>query len=237
MASMMQLPPDVPDDVVWAAAQLAVAHHLNPFNGEIMIMDMGAVEVDGQWIRQYRPHVGIKGLRVMARRQANYMTRFDVMSPDEVQQQRRGDYDPDDIGVRCTLWRLDVARECQQIGIPYQPVVAMGFYRRRAKWSKKKTEWMADNIPNTWTAQQVAEKRAEANAIKQAFDMQIEIADPATEDEYIEAVARMVEVEDQRTAPMLERSVGTDEEGLYAVENRPASTNVNGKGAQYAAAK
>src|SRR3990167_2208490 len=69
LASMMQLPADVPPDVIWAAAQIAAAHHLDPFVGELYIMPVGSTkdETTGKWTTQYRAHVGVKGLRKIAR--------------------------------------------------------------------------------------------------------------------------------------------------------------------------
>lgn len=225
LASMMQLPPDVPDDVIWAAAQLAAAHRLDPFIGEIYIIPTGKRKnADDVWVEQYRAHVGVKGLRTVARRQANFVTELTVMDADEVKAHRRDLYDPNDIGVRCTLWRLDVARECKDAGIPYRPVVGVGFWRQKAQFVKRSSEWMADNIPNTWSAQQVAEKRAEINAIKQAFDLTLDIADPATfdDDATIDAVQTRIDHYEMDTALPVSRGGDVDEDGLFYVVTPPS---------------
>jgi len=228
LASMMQLPADVPADVIWAAAQIAAAHHLDPFVGELYIMPTGAKknETTGQWEQQYRAHVGVKGLRKIAREQANFTAKLTVMDEDEVQRYRRDMYHPDDIGVRCTLWRLDVARECKDAGIPYEPVVGVGFWRTKAQWSGSKKEWMADNIPNTWTAQQVAEKRAEINAIKLAYDLVLDVADPGViDEEALEYIQYKIHDEEERTFLPAPREYQVEDDGdiLFAKETPRAN--------------
>jgi hypothetical protein len=223
MASMMQLPPDVPDDVIWAAAQLSAAHRLDPFIGEIYIIPIGKKpNAAGEWIEQYRAHVGIKGLRTVARRQANFITDLAVMDATEVKAYRRDLYDANDIGVRCTLWRLDVARECKDAGIPYRPTIGVGFWRQNAQ--KRKDGWQPDNIPNTWTAQQVAEKRAEINAIKQAFDLALDVADPATADDEdtIDVMQRRIDQREIEQKPVIHTETATEDGLFYTV---PANGN------------
>jgi len=228
LASMMQLPADVPADVVWAAAQIAAAHHLDPFVGELYIMPTGAKknETTGQWEQQYRAHVGVRGLRKIAREQANFTAKLTMMDEDEVQRYRRDMYHPDDIGVRCTLWRLDVARECKDAGIPYEPVVGVGFWRTKAQWSGSKKEWQPDNIPNTWTAQQVAEKRAEINAIKLAYDLVLDVADPGVvDDEALEYIQYKIHDEEERTFLPAPREYQVEDDGdiLFAKETPRAN--------------
>jgi len=229
LASMMQLPADVPADVIWAAAQIAAAHHLDPFVGELYIMPTGKKQnAQGVWVEQYRAHVGVKGLRKIAREQANFTAKPTLMEDGEVQRYRRDMYHPDDIGVRCTLWRLDVARECKDAGIPYEPVVGVGFWRTKAQWSKKDSAWMADNIPNTWTAQQVAEKRAEINAIKLAYDLVLDVADPGVvDDEALEYIQYKIHDEAERTLLPVPREYQVEDDGdiLFAKE----TPRTNGK--------
>lgn len=225
LASMMQLPADVPDDVVWAAAQLAVAYKLNPFIGEIYIMDLGKTkdEVTGEWTKKYRAHIGVKGLRTLARRKANFVTEPPKeMDAAEVKRFRGENYHTNDVGVRCTLWRLDVARECKDAGIPYHPVTAMGFWRQNAQFHKTRNEWLADNIPNTWTAYQVAEKRAEINAIRMAYDLNLNVADPADagDDETITVIQHQMDNQDVDTALYASRQLQVEDDGdiLFYVE-------------------
>ena len=220
IVQMMPGAADAPSDVQWAAAQLAVAHKLNPFNGEIYVMKIGSKKVDNQWVDDWRAHVGVKGLRKLARVQSEFMTEARVMDASEVRAQRRGDYDPEDVGVEMTMWRLDVAERCSRINIPYRPVKSYGFWRVKAQYNKKYKKWEPDGIPNTWTAQMVAEKRAEINAIKQAFDMQIDVADPSQE-RTIDELHYEVKKMDRDEAPMLRKQIAAeqyDDDGelLYA---------------------
>lgn len=206
---------DAPADVVWAAAQLAVSYRLDPFNGEIYIIKLGSKKVGDQWVDDYRAHVGIKGLRKKAREQALFMTESRQLSADEVKAARRGDYDPGDIGVECTLWRMDIARQCKQLEIPFKPVIATGFWRVKAKLNRKENRWEPDGIPNTWTAQDVADKRAEINAIKKAYDLTISVADPSLvdEDEAVRVIGAQAEAETRHRAPVKRDEYTIDENG------------------------
>ena len=208
---------EAPQDVQWAAAQIAVAHGLDPLNGELYIMKIGSKKQGNQWVDDWRAHIGVKGLRKLARKQANFMTDARIMDAAEVKAQRRELYDADDIGVEMTLWRLDVAMQCKQIGIPYQPIKAYGFWRVKAQMNHREKKWMPDSIPNTWTAQMVAEKRAEINAIKQAFDMAFDVADPS-QDYVIEEMAHRLEVVDRDAAPVNGNGLHPDDDMLFAGE-------------------
>lgn len=219
---------DAPADVVWAAAQLAVAYRLDPFNGEIYIMKIGSKKVGEKWEDDYRAHVGIKGLRKKAREQALFMTESRLLSADEVKAARRGDYDPGDIGVECTLWRMDIARQCKQLGIPFKPVIATGFWRVKAKLNRKDNRWEPDNIPNTWTAHDVADKRAEINAIKKAYDLTINVADPSLvdEDEAVRVIGAQAEAEVRHRAPVQRDEYTIDENGDFIfASDAPAYVN------------
>ena len=228
IATMIPGAVEAPADVVWAAAQLSVAHKLNPFNGEIYIMPVGRKKTaTGAWVEDYRVHIGVKGLRKKAREQANFMTEFRDLDPAEVKRLRREDYDANDVGVECTLFRLDVATQCKHAGIPYCPTRAVGIWRQKAQFHRKDNEWKPDGIPNTWTAQQVAKKRAEINAIKEAFDVQLDVADPSVSgDDVVEAMAYHVAHEDRENAMMIVEEPLREEDGgiLFAVESQPAQS-------------
>lgn len=209
--SMMPGAADAPPDVVWAAAQLAVAYRLDPFNGEIYIIKLGNKKVGNEWVPDYRAHVGIKGLRKKAREQAQFMTKFEPLTADEIKAARRGEYDPGDVGVRCILYRMDIAQQCARINIPYEPFRATGFWRVKAKKSRD-GGYEADNIPSTWTANDVAEKRAEINAIKRAYDLTINVADPAAinDEDTIEVVGRRVAQIEQDQSMFIDQDMTPD---------------------------
>ena len=217
IVAMMPGAADAPPDVQWAAAQLAVLHKLNPFNGEIYVIRLGKKKVGNQWVDDWRTHVGVKGLRTLARRQANFMTEERELSPEEVKHLRRDNYDPKDVGVEVTLWRLDVARECKELGIPYAPVKATGFWRVKAQYHRQNSEWMPDSVPNTWNEYDVAAKRAEINAIKKGFDMVIDVGDPSIEND-VEVLGEQVASMERDEAPIMQRELTYEEDGelLYA---------------------
>lgn len=165
-----------PREVVWATAQLSVAMDLNPLNGEIYIANFGSKKNP-----KYQPIIGVAGRRRMARRQAEYIDNYEPMDEIQLKKNRGELYDEADVGVTCTLYRLDMAAKCAKMNIPYQGTTAHGYWRKKARkqteWSDEKRryvgtgEWAADNIPETWTPYEVAEKRALTNAIKKAYDM------------------------------------------------------------------
>lgn len=214
IVSMMPGAKNAPPDVVWAAAQLAVAYRLDPFNGELYIMPVGRKQDGNAWVDDYRAHIGIKGQRKIARRKAEYASTIREMSPEEVKRFRREEYEPTDIGVEVTVFRLDLARRFKDVDVPYAGSVGRGFWRQKAKYKKTEKVWEPDNIPNTWTAYEVAEKRAEVNALKKAYDMDFDVADPALvdEDDVIEVVGRAIENEERSRAPMAERNAYKVEE-------------------------
>jgi hypothetical protein len=226
---MMPGAQEAPADVVWAAAQLAVAHRLNPFNGEMYILKLGRKEVTTpggtEWVDDYRPYVGVKGLRRKARERSNFMTEFREMEPDEVKLARGKAYDPEDVGVECRMYRLDAAYQAKMAGLEYLPTQASGYWRRKANYNRKKNEWMPDSIPATWTAVMVAKKRAEVNALKEAFDLTIDIADPSLTGEFgtAEVLAQTMEAFDRDTALPMERQLVREPDGnvLLATSQTP----------------
>lgn len=139
-----------------ALAQLSVAYQLNPFNGEVW------------YIPGRGTQVGIKGLRKTAHRQANYWTYFTALTTE----QRMENAVPDGaIAYCCELYRTDLILESAKVikamneaGMPdaahryaYRPTIGIGYFNR-GEASKMK-------------ADQAARKRAEADALKQAFDL------------------------------------------------------------------
>lgn len=204
---MLMLPnaASMPVDVLWSLAQLAVAYRLDPFNGEIYVVPVGKEKVDEVWQDKYVVMIGIKGLRVLAHRQSHFtIAPPREMETDEVKKLRRDAYAPEDVGVEVQLYRLDVARECKSVGIPYFPSVGRGFWRRNAKAIKDKqgniTGYLPDNIPQTWTALEVAEKRAERAAITKAFDLRLDPNVLADEDAFEGAMVSMADDRERATA-------------------------------------
>lgn len=214
IVSMIPGASEAPADVIWAAAQLAVMHQLNPFNGEIYIAKMGSRKVGNAWVDEWRALIGVKGLRKKAREQALFMTEERELDREEVKRLRRADYHGDDIGVEVTLYRMDIAAQCKHLGIEYRPVKSIGFWRGVAKTKQDGTP-IPDNIPNTWTAYQVAAKRAEVDAIKKAFDLTLNVADPAMEgdEDIIDGMSRQIGQYERDHAIMQASDQETDENG------------------------
>ena len=139
-----------------ALSQLSVAYQLNPFNGEVW------------YIPGRGTQVGIKGLRKTAHRQSRYWTYFVALTTEE----RTANGVPDGaIAYRCELYRTDLILESAKVikamneagmrdaadRYAYRPSIGIGYFIR-GEASKMK-------------ADQAARKRAEADALKQAFDL------------------------------------------------------------------
>jgi hypothetical protein len=176
---------DAPLEVILGACILAHTLNLSIAAGEIYIGSFGSTkdETTGQWVKSYTYGVGIKGARVLADREARWQVTFRTLSPEEAKALRGKDYDPGDIGVEATLVRFDDAMLAKQAGIPYQPRKAVGWYRVKARYNQKENKWVSDQVPNTWTPYDVAEKRAELSVLKKAFswgrNVNVRVVDPA----------------------------------------------------------
>jgi len=129
------------DHEALALAQISVAYQLNPFNGEVW------------YIPAKGPMVGIKGLRKAARQQSGYMLRQHDMDMGEREQRLLQD---GDIGRICELYRVDLGVQMQQANIPF---VGEGIARQN------------ERAPHTKSLAWLADKRAEADALKKAFDL------------------------------------------------------------------
>lgn len=214
----------MPVDVLWSLAQLSVAYRLDPFNGEIYAAQVGKEKDGDDWRDKYVVMIGIKGFRVLAHRQSHYtIAPIKVLSAEQVQELRRDLYDPNDIGVEIELYRLDVARECKQVGIPYYPTIGRGFWRAKAKAIRDRqgniTGYKPDNIPETWTALEVAEKRAEKSAITKAFDLRLDPRMFSEEEVFDRAMNDLADQHDRATAiTMRQVNTVTEEDGdvIYA---------------------
>jgi len=158
---------DAPAAIIWKAAQIAHMHRLDPFSGDIQIYSIyknPPPDDPSKWIL----NIGISAWRRAAQRQAKYSAIFRPLTPEEIKA-IHPNHHPADVGSECTLYRLDVARECHALGITYMPTVAMGIWRKHAYQTGH--EWHADQIPNTETPASVATRRAEKKALKIAFSL------------------------------------------------------------------
>ena len=169
----LALPPDVPDQVVEATVLLALRYGLDPSNREIQVIPTGYKDRK----QVYSPYIGAAGLARSARRQSAFSYQMFVMEPDEVKEIRKKDYEPEDVGVRCVLYRLDIAKQFADAGVPYNPIIGVGLWRVKATykkaWQNQPAKWIPDSIPNTKSALWKAEQRALRDAIMKAYDLDI----------------------------------------------------------------
>ncbi|MBC8254484.1 MAG: hypothetical protein H8E35_10655 [Ardenticatenia bacterium] len=126
---------------VLALSQISLAYALNAFNGEVF------------YLPGKGPMVGIKGLRKAARNQAGYVLQQRSMTDDE--RKERGMQD-DAVGRVCYLYRVDIVALMPPPPIPF---VGEGLATR------------GERPPSTKTHVWLADKRAEADALKKAFDL------------------------------------------------------------------
>lgn len=126
-------------------AQIAVAHGLDPLPGSDHVYaykNRGALVVE----------IGYKGLLHLARQQVRFTHQSRAMT--DAERQEHGLIEAD-VGYITTLYDLVKARECQELGIPYYPIVGS------AKWST------GDNVPKSRTPAWVAKKNSLKDALRQ----------------------------------------------------------------------
>lgn len=158
---------DAPAEIIWKGCQLATLHQLDIFSGDIWLYPAyeGATNAD-HWIVD----VGIAAWRRAAQRQALYTCQFVELTPEECQVRIGADWTAEDVGYRCDLYRLDVARSAKELGIPYTPVSGYGFWRKKSRKTRSGGV-LADQLAHTETKADKAQKRAEKKALKQAYHL------------------------------------------------------------------
>lgn len=139
------------DIEVKSLAQVSIATGLNPFTGEIW------------YIPGKGPMAGIKGLRRRAREQSTYSVTLRAMRNGELEEHN---IKPGDVGRICELFRHDVLQKAVEINraagemvVPVKPLLGVGIWR--------KGDQIASSKSSTW----MANKRAEADALRQGFDL------------------------------------------------------------------
>lgn len=132
------------DSDAHSLAQLALAHGLDPFIG------------DCWWIPGKGIMVGINGLRKAARRASPYSVDIQMMRTNE-----RAEYDvPDGAAAYIArLFRGDIMAQMAAARQPIFPFIGTGVCTK------------GERIPHTKSAAWVARKRAEADALKAAYDI------------------------------------------------------------------
>ena len=141
-------------------AQLSIAHGLNPFIGDVW------------WIPKKGIMVGINGLRKSARRVSPYSVDIQLMRTNE-----REEHDvPDGAAAYIArLFRADIMGQMVAARQPVYPFIGIGI--------SAKEEWKPHTqkpLPHTKSLAWVARKRAEADALKAAYDIDF-ATDPTVE--------------------------------------------------------
>lgn len=139
------------DAEVLSLAQIALATGLNPFTGELW------------YIPGKGPMPGIKGERRRAREQSTYSVTLRAMRANEMEEHN---VKMGDVGRICELFRHDILQRAVEINktagemvIPIKPILGVGIWRKGDQIaSSKSSTWMAD-------------KRAEADALRKGFDL------------------------------------------------------------------
>lgn len=155
---------DLTNDEAIALARISMATDLSPFIGEVW------------YIHGLGPHIGIRGLRRKAKEQGLYSKSFRAMRNEEIEEH---DVRPCDVGYICELFRHDLTKEAAEINrlagqpiIPIKPVVGIGIWRKRYE---EIAQYKDDRVPHGKSPAWVAKKRAEADALSQAYDIGINL--------------------------------------------------------------
>lgn len=160
---------DCPDEILLRAAELAKRHDLDLFSGnEIRIYQPPG---SNQWVIV----VALDVLRKSSQSQSLYSLVPRELTADEVKALRKDLYDPEDEGWEVSLYRLDVARQCKEIGVPYAPTVKVGLWRKRAveivDITRATKSWLPDEVPTGRQRSDVAKRRAERAALMEAYPL------------------------------------------------------------------
>jgi len=183
-----------------AVAQIAHAHGLDPFNGEVW----GIKSHNGKW---YGVMVGIKGLRKAARRQiqaesGSFWLEFRIVDPADYDEPKTSKVIECQLrdSITMTSWKK-LVHEMVEAGAPYQeavkmfgdPPVVIGVGIAKSSDKSKMHK------------QALAKKRAEADAIKQRFD--VEFGEARYDERYVDNDSPMIidgkAVEMQHTSQIL----------------------------------
>lgn len=161
-----------------ALARISMATDLSPFTGEVW------------YIPKKGPHIGIRGLRRKAKEQSLYSKSFRAMTPEEIKEHDVRTA-AGDVGCMCELFRHDLTKEAAEINqmagspvIAIKPIVGIGIWR---KAYKEIAQYKDDPVPHGKSPAWVARKRAEADALSQAYDIGINLSYADEPSGYLEA--------------------------------------------------
>lgn len=213
-------------------AQIAVAHDLDPFNGEVW-----GIKGNGKW---YGVMVGIKGLRKAARRKmletnGSYWTEFRLVDAKSYDVSVKGA-----VAYECILrdtetnnaWAQSV-KSLRDAEIPYADVIDM-------LGKSPSVTGVGIGEPSERSKMGIharAKKRAEADAIKQRFDVEFQGASYSPEHVDFESSLPKVIEPDEITHPrdasavLAELGYDIDDEGISEVIEEGEFTDAKEEGA------
>lgn len=208
------------DDEVRSLAQVSLATGLDPFTGEIW------------YIPGKGPMAGIKGLRRRAREQSTFSVTLRAMRDSEPEEHN---LKPGDVGRICELYHHAVLRSAVEINkaagemvVPIKPILGVGIWRK------------GDQIASSKSAAWMADKRAEADALRRGFDLtELQYSDEVngSQVEFMETAGGWTTVyeDDEATS----REVVHNAERRAEVEEVPvgAESNLNDTIARYTDSK
>lgn len=144
---MKMYPVPLPNPVRYMAARMAVAYGLDPFLGEMVFIP----QYEGGELKGYQPYVGIGGVRRAARRTGEYGGR--ELRPCSEEERKALGVTKDQHAWFCQVWRN---------GIP-KPFDGYGVFPTHDKDKSKAPPW------------RMARKRAEHDALRAAFDLELQL--------------------------------------------------------------
>jgi len=165
LQKMMQGAAHFTEGEALAVAQIAIAHGLDPFNGEVW--GIKYQNKSGEWVWA-GTMVGVKGLRKAARRQGNFWTEFRRVEPQTYSQP-----------VSAVVWECHLrdTDRIQAYGKGINALTSSGMpYTDAVQMLGPAPVYVGVGIANPEEKSKMsiharAKKRAEADAIKQAYDV------------------------------------------------------------------
>ena len=142
---MKMYPVPLPNPIRYMAARMAVAYGLDPFLGEMVFIP----QYEGGELKGYQPYVGIGGVRRAARRTGEYGGR--ELRPCSEEERKALGVTKDQHAWFCQVWRNSVPK----------PFDGYGVFPTHDKDKSKAPPW------------RMARKRAEHDALRAAFDLEL----------------------------------------------------------------
>lgn len=208
----------MPPQVLWLLAQTGLAYDLDPANKELYLLV-------GKDDRPLGVMVGIAGWRRKAQEQSPFMTEFQDLDDGEKADIR---YKPGDVAKKCFLWRLDIIQVMGQKTVPF---VGYGIVRA--------DEQFGQGGRDMWNRLSRAKKRAEMDALRQAYALRMPKEPRRNPDVQIIGVGEPDDGPEAEAAPPAIAAISENDgewEGAEVVDAPPATPEPETTAAQQAAA-